>query len=138
MQYTPLLRVSHHGGRCCGVKHIHEFPSHPTVNLYAYNGKQKYGGNAYTQMVEAGKRFFCLRRPAETALKRLDATLQSLKEKQPKGLVEVVLSRTIADKWREALLERGFKEGPVFKNSNTYATLCVFWLVNGGNSNDQR
>lgn len=125
-----ILRLTNHGGRCCGVKHLHEFPYAPNHSVVAYKSGKKDGGNGYTQMNQPGKAFRYVKYPAQTGLERLKAVLAECKLKQPKGLVEVILPLNVADLWQEHLLELGFEKGPEFVNSNTYSKLQVYYLVN--------
>lgn len=124
------LKLTNHGGRCCGVKHLHEFPYSPDHNVAAYDGGTKSGGSGYEQMVNPGKPFRYVKYPKQTGLERLKAVLAECKKQQPRGLVEVILSVSSASQWNKHLLELGFKKGPKFENSNTYTTLQVYYLVN--------
>lgn len=122
------LRLVCHGGQCCGIKHIYNFPAkHYVLGAESAIGSVK---GPYDQQHSPGKRYFCRAAPKETALERLDRLLAFCKKEQPGGMVEVVLNQWQAKEWGDILEQRGFILGPRFNNSNTFSTLQVYWLVN--------
>lgn len=130
------LTISFHGGKCCGVKVIHNFgylKSHVDEMMGALleippNNKDKNGYH-----VNSDERVFHLSAPVETRLERLDRYLAFLREFRPKGLVEVYLmdGRYSQLFWVPLLKERGFVAGPVFRNSNSGNNCHQFYLLMG-------
>lgn len=129
MANPSFLRLSCHGGRCCGAKHLHEFPPNPEWNLSATSAVGKTKG-CVAQMNNPGKFFYNITAPKESALSRLDRVLTWCKENQPGGMIEVILGEYQKTTWGNHLEQRGFIMGPKFKNSNTHRVLQVYWLVN--------
>ena len=78
------MYLSYHGGGCCGVKHIWNFPADPKTPISALNecriGEQPY------------KRFFSKAAPSETAIARLDRYIKYMHEVAPGNLIEIFLA----------------------------------------------
>ncbi len=131
MAYTQILAVQTHGGRCCGIKNIWNFPYSPSTML----GEKKYKKvSSNADFLGHGVRkefnFHQRARPKETAEKRLKAVVAYIKKRRPQGLIEVVLTCHQLINWENTLVELGFKEVTSFKNSNTFGTrLHVFHLA---------
>lgn len=123
------MYLSYHGGGCCGVKHIWNFPADPKTPISALNecriGEQPY------------KRFFSKAAPSETAIARLDRYIKYMHEVAPGNLIEIFLAEyknnrpmcQISHGWPEALLERGFVASEPFVNSNTNNLITPYTLV---------
>lgn len=129
MSNPTFLRLSCHGGRCCGAKHLHEFPlttDYPVARTSSFGGTK----GCVSQMNSPGQFFYNITAPKETALERLDRVLAWCKENQPGGMIEAILGGYQVSMWGAHLQQRGFVLGPKFKNSNTKRELQVYWLVN--------
>lgn len=121
--------LSYHGGGCCGVKHIWNFPADPKTTIAALNecsiGEQPY------------KRFFNKAAPSETALARLDRYIEHMHKAAPGNLIEIFLAEYKGNKpmcqvshgWPAALEERGFVASEPFVNSNTNNLITRYTLV---------
>ena len=124
--------VQTHGGRCCGIKTIWNFPYGPDSRFEA---KAKLPGikndvDIYGRGVRKDFNWCREKRPAESAKDRFDSVVAYIIEKRPKGLIEVVLSPYQVDKWSNTLANKGFKVVTTFQNSNTGGTrLTVYHLA---------
>lgn len=145
------MRITHHGGGCCGIKQIAMLGYSPDENLYPFDKpedkkKAKYyadqdarGGN-----VESSRNIYWFARPYESAGARFDAYLDFLKKHRPCSLVEVTIvpyedsvaaggdERYMAEyqaDWRPFLKDRGFKMVNRFANSNSGNHIEVYHLV---------
>lgn len=129
-----------HGGKCCGIKHIHGFDWHPTIGLLPkehfeqgedYDDNCPYGtGGAGWQSWAAGKNYFEGDAPEENALSRLDRLLAYCKQHQPRGVIEVTLIKEQKSMWHNILEERDFHIVTEFVNSNTQHTIWIYHKVN--------
>jgi hypothetical protein len=136
------VRISFHGGLCCGIKHIHEVGCNPNGKI-GPKPARKFEGPDFThdkQMnpdqwginVSSADNAFYGEAPKETYLERLDRYLKFLDGWRPSGIVEIVLSDGDDDcynqvkAWEELLLERGFKAVNSCKNSNSGNTIWVY------------
>lgn len=135
MAYAKYLSVQTHGGRCCGIKTIWNFPHSPDCFL---QNKRKTNVSKYTDYdgnaVSKTFNFHSEKRPQERAKERFKAILSFLSEERPSGLVEVTLTGSQLMNWREFLEGLGFKEVTRFNNSNTYTIVHVLHLVYGNQS----
>jgi hypothetical protein len=129
-RFPKHLSVQTHGGRCCGIKTIWNFPYCPSDYVGAKK-KSKVDENVdyYGKTVTKAFDFYTEARPLETATERLDAILAFLKRERPKGLVEVTLGQFQKPEWEKTLTGRGFKLVTDFKNSNTSCKVYVYHLV---------
>ena len=92
-----MMYLSHHGGMCCGIKHIHHLPTRPDKKVWAYEGEERcpdyvcadrsgsYNFGADSNLLWQG-------RPAEEASERFIAYIEYLEKIRPYGLVEVSLN----------------------------------------------
>lgn len=82
------IKISAHGGNCCGIKHIWGFGQHATENtsLPSYK-KEVHSGD------HGGREDNCfpIDRPAETMKQRFHGLLHNLCKYRSNGLVEIVL-----------------------------------------------
>lgn len=122
--------LSYHGGHCCGVKHIWNFPTKPESNVASLEECPLASKDHYMRF--ANKAY-----PQEKAIERLDRYIEHMRIHQPKGLIEIFLikhSHPIYDQltgWKDVLLERGFVASEPFQNSNTNNWITMFTLVVG-------
>lgn len=125
------LRLSHHGGKCCGVKTIHGFyDRHPCdyegeLEKDATTAKKDISGAD----VNTDDRVFSPSAPEETVTNRLDRYIDFLKEHRPSGLIEVYLAEDQKDVWEKELLNRGFRSVVSFKNSNSENVVTLYHLI---------
>lgn len=113
------LRHQHHGGRCCGMIHIHNFPP------FSYlNEKQK------AQITPENVKKHIHKCVLASYGKRRAWTLKcDLPSAKWNSLVEAVLTDSQLDGgWRPILAEAGFKEVSRFFNSNSgnYCTVLHY------------
>lgn len=133
------MYIKLHGGKCCGVKHIHEMAAYPTAMLSAREaltgaatsfGRQPTSGVNDAHADDYPEDFFCDEAPQETYADRLDRLVKFLKKHRPHGIVEIIITSGQSI-WFPYLEERGFKrvtpDGGV-RNSNTSNYLHVFHL----------
>jgi hypothetical protein len=132
MLYAKYLSVQTHGGRCCGIKTIWNFPYDPNTFI---EEKRKTNVSEdtdyYGSSVSKTFNFYTEKRPRETAGERLKAILYFLASYRPAGLVEVTLTGDQLRYWGDFLESLGFKEVTVFNNSNTWTMVHVLHLVYG-------
>lgn len=114
--FTGLF-VMGHGGECCGIHHINNFPS-----IYA---------------VELEERVRWIRAACMEAVDDYDDACDCSDCVAERGglwqcAVEVVLNNHQFEEWEPALLAAGFKQVYEFKNSNTGNTCRVYYFTTGG------
>lgn len=122
------MTIKNHGGKCCGVKHIHGFSYSPNVLVAALPACEVYHGAA-GEMNNPGKAFHPSGLPTQKGHERLDALLKYLDEKKPSHLVEIILPVSWSTHWKKTLEDRGFKLVTSFVNCNTIANLDVYHRV---------
>jgi len=128
------LAVQTHGGRCCGIKTIWNFPYDPDSRLEAKGRLPgiKKDVDIYGQGVRKDFNWCREKRPAESAKDRFDSVVAYITKKRPRGLIEVVLSQYQVTYWLKTLTDKGFKEVTTFQNSNTGGNrLTVYHLAYG-------
>ena len=131
------MRISYHGGYCCGVKTIHGLgrdPEHtcpfsqdksPSQCLDAQGRSTSSETNFYNKAIADGQYTY------EELFKEY---LSFLEKARPKGIVEVCLSdyqrgySNQLPKWTPVLNKHGFKEVSSCKNSNSNNRVHVFHL----------
>jgi len=131
-----MLRISCHGGMCCGIKHIFGFPSYPhqVMELELEEDNEFDDEDSCGSEVRSYLSFFTLSAPSETVEARLDRFLAYIKEERPGGIVEAVLARSCDDDWdqiavnEKSLLERGFRVVNEIRNSNSDNICRVYHL----------
>lgn len=134
------LRMTCHGGMCCGIKHIFGFPYFPLYgkepellavschNENFFDDQDSSGHHVNTQMM-----VFNLPAPAEPFWDRMDRYLDYLREIRPGGIVECTLAKEKGE-WDQikifepGLLERGFKMVNEERNSNSNNIFRVYHL----------
>lgn len=92
------MAVSHHGGGCCGVKHIYRFPVYSTE------------GEATTW----------LRGEMQKVLDRMDP------RRQRGQLIEVALTDNQCVNWAKTLKNEGFRHVARWRNSNSGNVVNMF------------
>lgn len=120
-----------HGGKCCGIKQIFQLGCDPEdeADEKAETPPAPYEGSSH---INSPVDFFHPAAPEETTGERLDRYLAFIKEKRPKGLVEVVLSSYQFAGWRKPLEKLGFTKVSAFKNGNSGNPCEVYHLVMNG------
>lgn len=113
--------VQTHGGRCCGIKTIWNFPYTP---ITAMRAKEKMraispGIDIYGRGVRKDFNWCRESRPLEIASERLLSIIDYIKKRRPQGLIEVVLSECQQLDWSKTLLDIGFRSVSTFENSNS-------------------
>jgi len=133
-----MLRLSCHGGMCCGIKHIFGFPNYPHQVMEPELEEQPEFDDEDSRgsEVRSDLSFFTLSAPSETVEARLDRFLAYIKGERPGGIVEAVLARSCDDgDWdqiainEKRLLERGFLKVNEIRNSNS-DNLCRVYHLN--------
>lgn len=140
------MRISFHGGLCCGIKHIHELGSNPSGKLGALKARV-YEGPEWTHdrqkntdqwgiNVNSATNCFDQEAPAETYLERLDRYLKFLDDWRPNGIIEIVLcdysnssdpeTYGQIDSWEGLLFKRGFELVSNCYNSNSGNRIFVY------------
>ncbi len=119
-----------HGGKCCGIKHIHGLTNNPLQITSAKRETNPYQheGTCYTR--GKNENFFSPAAPKETLKDRFVRYVDYLRQVRPQGVVEVVLSQYQL-KWVPILEELGFKKVTRAKNSNSRGTIIIYHLVTG-------
>jgi hypothetical protein len=109
------LNVNGHGGSCCGIKHIHEFPTGGLPNQWSLEQRLGWINKAVVEAVEHCGSY--------------DDEFDS--ESAWHVACEVVLIDEQLPHWEEALKQVGFKEVFSFLNDNSGNICHVFYLENG-------
>lgn len=123
-----------HGGKCCGVKTIYGMGSDPNDKVCSIVAHAKRNHDKNGDQVRSDLTFFHEGAPLEKAVERLDRYIEFMKRVRPQNILEICLavgSWTNQSAWFPALVERGFKEVTVHKNSNTGNMIHVFHLCIG-------
>lgn len=131
-----MLKIANHGGKCCGIKTIHGFHYMPLSIEEMILATKINNLDAYGHEVSSSTNFFHLDAPAETLTERFDRYVSFIKERRPKGLIEVTLASFILwDEgrphrqdaiWGPIIEERGFKRVSYFHNSNSANDVSVY------------
>lgn len=122
-----LLRSSH-GGCCCGMTHIWNFPSSPTVVMEA---RTAYDADEWAKYLTATPQHSIIyneAHPKQTAVERLDEIIERITDNRANGIIEAVLVSEQLPYWQKTLEERGFKIVNAHLNSNSSNRLSVFHL----------
>lgn len=123
-----MMRILNHGGRCCGIKHIIDFPYFPTDTVSALPARTVYHGPS-VEMKNPSKDFHPGGLLSDKAEERLRKLLEYLDHQKDAHLAEIVLPRYTSDHWTAVLLKFGFKKVIEFENSNTDTVLHVWHRV---------
>lgn len=133
------MHLAFHGGLCCGIKTIYGMGDNPEDWVYSLDKVSVDDSDQYGHHVKSDQRFYHREAPAETYLQRFDRYLEYLKERRPKGIVEVaIVTKGGLDQreWIPHLEQRGFKLVTEAVNSNSGNTVGVFHLVMDYADND--
>jgi hypothetical protein len=145
------VKISFHGGKCCGIKHIHELGANPKAmmgTLYSRELKgpdwthdKQLNPDTWGLDVNSEVNAYPHEAPKETALERLDRYLKFLEDWRPGGITEIVLCDYLSSggsspddqttHWEPLLLERGFvlmTPGGVL-NSNSENRIYVYYKI---------
>lgn len=127
--------ITYHGGGCCGIKHIKGM------------GSQGYKDKLWSAVAAPTRDFdstlnltyqniYREAMPAETGLDRLKRYIAFYRVGSAyRGILEIVLATSPYEahnqvlEWRDTLLELGFKEVSVCRNSNSMNHIHVFHLI---------
>lgn len=117
---------SGHGGFCCGITHVWNFPSSPAVRLLARklrtgNELKEFSANFPTYSLVIDESF-----PEQTAGERLDLILHRIDTARTNGIVEAALISAQTHWWHAALKKRGFKLVNENLNSNSGNQVYVY------------
>lgn len=143
------MKITHHGGGCCGIKQISLLGCSPDDVMYKTNAPDSLAdAKSYARRDADGrkvdsKNIYWFERPTEKAGERFDAYLDFLRKYRPCSLVEVTIvpyedsAKEDDEDWREEyqtawipfLQERGFKRVARFANSNSGNHIEVYHLV---------
>lgn len=137
-----MLRMTLHGGQCCGMKQIfgfrpgggtqHKEPAYVSYpNVTKVPKKYVDNGNVYTVVVNDALRFSEFIEPELTEA-RLDRFLNA--SEQSNGIIEIILAEgrhpwTDQSEWVSVIEERGFVEVSQCYNSNSANIIHVYHLV---------
>lgn len=121
------MRLVNHGGKCCGIKHIHGIPWNPTVKVTALLKRACYQG-AVGEMSNPAKDFFPGPAPAETGEERLNRLLEYLDSKKKSHLVEITFNNMYRG-WNKILKAKGFRIVSKFTNGNTGNSIEVYHRI---------
>jgi hypothetical protein len=136
------MYITFHGGRCCGIKHIHNLGASPAFFQPELKAQEREGNKPYDPTKEGDDwdasyklNWFDEAAPQETSTDRLKRYLDFIKKYSPGCVVEIVLVSSgpyykQVDHWGPVLKSFGFREvGGQFENSNTGAFLQIYHLV---------
>lgn len=150
-----MMKITHHGGNCCGIKTISGLFS-PDDNQARLTVKspsaadQELNQDIRGQTVSSSTNMYLYAAPEETSLQRFDRYLDFLCEKRPYHIIEVAIAaypesaqseaafdasriRDFQTSWIPLLLQRGFKESVRNFNSNSGNIVIVYHakIING-------
>jgi hypothetical protein len=133
------VRISLHGGDCCGIKHIHNLGYYPHVGIASRRAlpvNTSFGQKAVrsvNDMRHANKKadcdFYNLSAPVETYEKRFKRFVSFIKEHREHGIIEVTINIFSQKAWKPVLKEQGFKTVSSGNNSNTGNIIEIWHLV---------
>ena len=132
------LKISFHGGKCCGIRHIYGFTFWPFQKSFEpellandeFESSDRYGHD-----VHSATNVFHKAAPAEPLYERLDRYIKFLREFRPGGVVEVCLAKKKGDFDQIAMHEAElFKHGfhlvtELPYNSNSKNVIRIYHLV---------
>lgn len=131
------MRISHHGGKCCGIKVIHQLGASPeeTQPPLTINGA-RCRKDAAGHDVSSLDNLFRGERPKEKQKDRFKAYLDFLADWRPSGMVEVSIVEKMAggrmnyqERWVPILEKLGFKKVSEWYNSNSTNTVSCYHLI---------
>jgi len=130
------MDVVTHGGQCCGIKTIYDFPywSADPINavMSKKSGREVPKGtmpDLYDIEANAGTPFRTEELPEEKAIDRLDRLIEIVRTHRPSHLIEAVLNHIQRPYWEAELLKREFRLVTTHSNSNTLNSIYVYHKV---------
>ena len=136
------LKIAFHGGKCCGIRHIHGFSFYPhqTSRQPALDKQEGFLSlDRSGDDVSSSLNVFYKEAPEESLYERLDRYIKFLQGFRPGGVIEVCLSRGKYDCFDQIKLheEELFKHGfsvvtELAANSNTGNTIRIYHLITKG------
>lgn len=133
------IQESGHGGFCCGMTHIFNFPPMPTSVLNERVAKDKAERTAFIRDYPYQAQVLNDSYPQQTAAERLTQMVASIENgipnvrgARPLGIIDIVLTDEQCDFWRDTIEALGFKEVGSNENSNSSNTIRVFHRNSGG------
>ena len=133
------LKISFHGGKCCGIRHIHGFPHWPyqkslEPELEANNEFSSLDRQGFD--VSSATNVFYKAAPAESLYDRLSRYITFLREFRPGGVVEVCLAKSRKEDFDQIAMHEAelFKHGfhlvtELLYNSNSKNVIRIYHLV---------
>lgn len=131
------MRISLHGGDCCGIKHIHGLGYYPDTPLAARKARKmtsfgQHWNGGHNDMIHSNSRgkcdFFNEAAPKESRRERFKRFVEFIKSKRPHGIIETTLNAH-GTQWKPIFAELGFKAVSSAKNSNTSSIITVYHLT---------
>ena len=136
------MYITFHGGRCCGIKHIHNLGFSPAFVQPELKAQHREGTKPYDPTKDGDDwkasyhlNWFDEAAPQESSTNRLKRYLDFIKKYSPGCVVEIVLMSGATafnqiKNWGPVLESLGFREvGGEFKNSNSGRLLQIYHLV---------
>ena len=132
------LKISFHGGKCCGIRHIHGFTHWPLQEslepeLLANDEFESLDRNG--RDVSSATNVFYKAAPKESLYDRLSRYIEFLREFRPSGVVEVCLAKS-KDSFDQIAIHEAelFKHGfhlvtELLYNSNSKNVIRIYHLV---------
>lgn len=132
------MRISLHGGDCCGIKHIHGLGPHPDHGMLCARKARKmtsFGQKLMPAVNDMRSRnprknedFFNEAAPQELPKDRFKRFVKFIKKHRAHGIIETVIN-TNQKAWEPVFEKHGFKRVSFGQNSNSYQTIFVYHLV---------
>lgn len=130
-----MMKLMHHGGKCCGIKTLFNMGYIPEGLHYAIPAVTTLGATDGS-LSSIGTPWYREARPEETGLERIKAYIKFYEKNRKTGILECVLQTPKKPNdygngqaaWIPVLLKLGFKEVNTWPNSNSTNILHVFNL----------
>jgi hypothetical protein len=111
------LSINGHGGECCGISHVHDFP------LSSY----------FSSTLSAEEKANAIQHAVDKAVEETKDRYEHPKQDH-RHAIEVVLNEGQLHEWRKSLEESGFREVFEFHNDNSGNRCYVFFMQTGEQS----
>jgi hypothetical protein len=141
------MRIHTHGGKCCGIRVIHDLGTDPedkheaSPKTTSFDHIDIRGAGGAREYHHPGTNFYPLAAPEESYIERLDRYIRYLDDIRPKGVIEIVLVSTAhviwkrqldqVGSWEPHLLERGFRLVNRCLNSNSSNYINIYHRNSG-------
>lgn len=128
------MKMTFHGGNCCGIKHISGMGEGPDKLCFGKNETEPRTEYIEGEEVSSEWDVFSESRPVESGEDRLKAMLNYLSQWRSKGIVEITLVLMESDSnfsqraWVPVLEKLGFREVNSCFNSNSGNIVHVYHL----------